>query len=333
MPTMKAAARHLALKDALDRVRATVDREAARSRDPVSFVHRYPAPEDQEIVGLLAAAVAFGQVVTIRQKLGDALDRLATLDPSPARAADDEAAVHRVLRGWQHRVYRGEEVARLVVGARKVQREAGSLGAHFARAWEATGGDLRETLALFCDAIRTAGGLPAPGSARPGDRRGAAHLVPDPRAGSGTKRLHLYLRWMIRPADGIDLGLWPLAPSILVCPVDTHIHKLSRNLGFTRRNDVSFRTAREITAALARFDPADPVKYDFSLCHLGMLQRCPSRRDPARCEGCGVQPVCRFWTVRARATRIKEVGRKGSGGPRALRGIIVDDPHDGRQEA
>jgi uncharacterized protein (TIGR02757 family) len=105
---------------------------------------------------------------------------------------------------------------------------------------------------------------------------------------------------MIRPADGIDLGLWPLDPAILVCPVDTHIHKLSRNLGFTRRKDVSFRTAQEITRALARFDPADPVKYDFSLCHLGMLQRCPSRRDPARCEGCGVQPVCRFWTARRR---------------------------------
>ncbi len=305
-----ASERHAALKTALDQVRATVDRGAARARDPVSFVHRFSAPEDQEIVGLLAAAVAFGQVVTIRQKLGDALDRLATLDPSPARAADDEEAVHRVLVGWQHRVYRGEELARLLVGARRVQREAGSLGARFAREWEATGGDLRETLARFCDAIREAGGLPAPGTSQQGDRRGASHLVPDPRAGSGTKRLHLYLRWMIRPADGIDLGLWPLDPSILVCPVDTHIHKLSRNLGFTRRADVSFRTAQEITAALARFDPADPVKYDFSLCHLGMLQRCPSRRDPARCEGCGVQPVCRFWLRRPPPDPKKATGEK-----------------------
>ncbi len=305
-----ASERHAALKTALDQVRATVDRGAARARDPVSFVHRFSAPEDQEIVGLLAAAVAFGQVVTIRQKLGDALDRLATLDPSPARAADDEDAVHRVLVGWQHRVYRGEELARLLVGARRVQREAGSLGARFAREWES---DRRRSARDPGPLLRRhprGGRSPAPGTAQPGDRRGASHLVPDPRAGSGTKRLHLYLRWMIRPADGIDLGLWPLDPSILVCPVDTHIHKLSRNLGFTRRADVSFRTAQEITAALARFDPADPVKYDFSLCHLGMLQRCPSRRDPARCEGCGVQPVCRFWLRRPPSDPKKATGEK-----------------------
>jgi uncharacterized protein (TIGR02757 family) len=103
---------------------------------------------------------------------------------------------------------------------------------------------------------------------------------------------------MARPADGVDLGLWRIGPQRLVCPVDTHIHKLARNLGFTRRKDRSWRTAEEITRALARFDPADPVKYDFSLCHLGMLQRCPSRRDPKRCEGCPVMPVCRHWTGR-----------------------------------
>jgi uncharacterized protein (TIGR02757 family) len=109
------------------------------------------------------------------------------------------------------------------------------------------------------------------------------------------KRLMLLLRWMIRPADGVDLGLWDIPTSRLIIPVDTHIHKLSRNLGLTRRNDVSWRTAEEITAALRRLDPDDPVKYDFSLCHLGMLQHCPSRRDPERCEGCGVQSVCRHW--------------------------------------
>jgi uncharacterized protein (TIGR02757 family) len=105
----------------------------------------------------------------------------------------------------------------------------------------------------------------------------------------------LLLRWMARPADGVDLGMWPVPRSLLLVPVDTHIHKLGRNLGLTSRKDVSWKTAEEITAALSRFDPADPVKYDFSLCHLGMLQRCPSRRDPSRCEGCGVISVCRHW--------------------------------------
>ncbi len=103
---------------------------------------------------------------------------------------------------------------------------------------------------------------------------------------------------MVRPRDGVDLGLWApegVRPSDLLVPVDVHVHKLSRNLGLTRRASPSWTTTVEITRALARFDPADPVKYDFSLCHLGMLQRCPSRRDRKRCSGCPVMPVCIHW--------------------------------------
>jgi uncharacterized protein (TIGR02757 family) len=101
---------------------------------------------------------------------------------------------------------------------------------------------------------------------------------------------------MARPADGVDLGLWDIPTSRLLVPVDTHIHKLGYNLGLTRRRTVSWRTAEEITQALRRYDPNDPVKYDFALCHLGMLQRCPSKRDAVRCKGCGIIDVCRHWT-------------------------------------
>jgi uncharacterized protein (TIGR02757 family) len=100
---------------------------------------------------------------------------------------------------------------------------------------------------------------------------------------------------MARPADGIDLGMWNVDRARLLVPVDVHIHRLARNLGFTRRSGTSWRTTEEITKALARLDGADPTRYDFSLCHMGMLQRCPSRRAPALCEGCGVKPVCIHW--------------------------------------
>jgi uncharacterized protein (TIGR02757 family) len=203
------------------------------------------------------------------------------------------------MRGWVHRVFRGEDIARLVVGARAVQKAHGSLGQAFARdlADHASSGGLREALAAWCTRIRDAGGLTR--STKATERRGPSHLLPDPRGASGSKRLLLYLRWMVRPADGVDLGLWSsqVDASVLLCPVDTHIHKLSRNLGFTSREDLSWKTTEEITCALARFDPRDPVKYDFALCHMGMLQRCPSRRDAARCDGCGVQAVCRHWRL------------------------------------
>jgi uncharacterized protein (TIGR02757 family) len=289
---------------ALDAVRARCDVGDRLARDPVGVLHRYADPLDQEIVGILGSSIAFGNMVTIRAKLDDALARLG---PSPARAADDEKAVHAALRGWVHRVFRGEDIARLVVGAREVQREAGTLGAAFARelALRSAPDALRDTLARWSALIRDRGGLAR--SAAKTKRRGPAHLLPDSYGSSGSKRLLLYLRWMVRPADGVDLGLWTglVPPSILLIPVDTHIYKLARNLGFTQRRDLSWQTTVEITSVLSRFDRDDPVKYDFALCHMGMLQRCPSRKDEARCEGCGVKSVCRHWPLDAGAPSVR----------------------------
>ncbi|MDB4994023.1 MAG: hypothetical protein JWM74_1455, partial [Myxococcaceae bacterium] len=278
-----------ALRAVLDAVRDGTDRAARRDRDPVGFVHRYTTLEDREIVALVAASIAFGNVTTIRGKLEDLLGRVGRVAPSPAVAAEDPAALTAALATWKHRVFLGDDLARLMIGARRVQLTHGSLGARF-REDLAREGTLKDALATWCDAIRDAGDV------RSTTRRGPAHLLPDPRGASGCKRLVLFLRWMVRPDDGVDLGLWDVDPSVLLMPVDTHIHKLARNLGLTKRKDVSWKTTVEITRALARLDPSDPVKYDFSLCHLGMLQRCPSKKDAARCEGCGVKPVCRHWT-------------------------------------
>ncbi len=274
----------MALGEVLEDVRSRCDVAARIKSDPVEIVHRYRDPEDQELVAVLASALAFGNVKAFRAKIEDALVRIG---PSVARAADDPAALRARLAGWKHRMYLGQHLSGLLIGARRVQRASGSLGAALASELARTG-SLREALTAWTAAIRREGGLD-------GGRRGGAHILADPGKGSAVKRLMLLLRWMVRPADGVDLGLWPIPPEELLMPVDTHVHKLGRNLGLTRRADVSWKTAEEITAALRRYDPADPVKYDFSLCHLGMLQRCPSRRDPVRCEGCGVQRVCRHW--------------------------------------
>jgi uncharacterized protein (TIGR02757 family) len=291
MPRARPAAnRERAVKAALDAVRERCDVSARRDADPVGFAHAYDDRADRELVALVAACIAFGNAKTIRAKLGDLLDRVG---PRPSLAADDPRALRARLRTWKHRVFRGDDVARLLSGARAVQREHGSLGALFEAELARQGGELRGALATWCEAIREAAGLrPQKGD---GARRGPAHLLADPRGPSGSKRLLLFLRWMVRGPDGVDLGLWHVDPARLLVPVDVHIHRLSRNLGFTRRRNLSWKTTEEITSALARLDPADPVGYDFSLCHLGMLQGCPSRRDEKRCEGCGVKPVCIHW--------------------------------------
>jgi uncharacterized protein (TIGR02757 family) len=267
-------------------VEARCDRAARREADPVGFVHQYQSLADQEIVALIASCFAFGNVKALRAKIADVLLRLG---PSPAESLEDAARTKRALRGFKHRLYDERHVAALLLGARRLQRRDGSLGAALVDALAGAKGDLVAALAEWVGAMRRLGGL---------DRlsgNGAAHILPNPRGGGANKRLMLLLRWMVRPADGVDLGLWPLPPSVLVVPLDVHLHKLGRNLGLVTRKAPGWKSALELTRSLAAIDPADPTRFDFPLCHLGMVQDCPSRRDPVRCEGCGVRPICRHW--------------------------------------
>ena len=284
------------IQERLDGLLAACDAESTRGRDPVDFVHRYTEPRDQEIVGLIAASLAFGNAIAARRSI----DRLLTMlgsEPASTIAAADEADLRERLRGFVHRIYRAEHLASMLSHAGGLLRERETLGNAFAGFHRASDGDFREALALFADALR--------GDAR---SRSLRHLVSDPRAGSACKRLVLYARWMIRPADSVDLGLWSIAPAELVIPVDTHIHRISRNLGLTNRRTASWATAEEITAALRKFDPEDPVKYDFALCHLGVSRECPSRPDPIKCEQCVLQDVCGVWKQRRRKRSAKKSG-------------------------
>ncbi|MFO0680850.1 MAG: TIGR02757 family protein [Sandaracinus sp.] len=272
------------LKARLDALVAGTDLRARLDADPLGLVRALPDAREREVGGLVAATLAFGNVVAIRRSIGRVFE---ALDGAPGRAADalDERALRERLRGFVHRVYRGEHVARMLARAGELRRQHGTLGAALAaRMTSESSEGLVEGLARWSEALR--GPRPA---------RGLAHLLPDPTKGSASKRLFLYLRWMIRPDDGIDLGLFPISPRHLIVPVDTHVHRIAQNLGMTRRKDASLKTAVEITAALRRLDPEDPVRYDFALCHLGVSRECPSRRDEEKCARCVVREVCTRW--------------------------------------
>ena len=127
-----------------------------------------------------------------------------------------------------------------------------------------------------------------------GPARGLQHLLPVPLGPGAAKRLNMFLRWMVRGPDQVDLGLWrAIPPSALVIPLDTHIGRISLRLGLTRRKDLSWRTAVEITRNLARIDAADPVRFDFPLCHHGMSGVCAPRARVEACAGCELRSVCR----------------------------------------
>jgi uncharacterized protein (TIGR02757 family) len=285
------------IRERLDALLEGHDAARTRTRDPVDFVHRYTSIEDREIVGLLASSLAFGNAVAARQSIARVLDVLGDAPASLARESSVRTLEH-MLSGFTHRIYRAPHVATMLARAGRLQRKYGTLGSAFAIHHRKSNGDFRESLASLADDLRG-----------PNPDRSMRHLVSDPRAGSACKRLVLYARWMIRPADGVDLGLWPAPTSDLVIPVDTHIHRISRNLRLTTRRTASWATAEEITANLRKLDPDDPVKYDFALCHLGVSRECPSRPDFGKCSTCALQDVCAVWTRRrVRTPSAKKAG-------------------------
>jgi uncharacterized protein (TIGR02757 family) len=105
-------------------------------------------------------------------------------------------------------------------------------------------------------------------------RPGVAYFFSKPSSGGACKRLNLFLRWMVR-RDSVDLGVWSkVRPSQLIVPLDTHIIRIGRCLGLTRRVSPGWRMAVDVTASLRQLDPLDPARFDFSMCHLGMMNAC-----------------------------------------------------------
>jgi uncharacterized protein (TIGR02757 family) len=287
-------ARAAALRPLLDALDAGLDRSARIAADPVELPRGYGDPLDQEVAGLFAACLAYGRADVFKPLVARVLEAMG---PSPAAFVREFARAPDpgVFAFATYRFNRPRDVAALAAAAGHAASEAGSLGARFGvRFREAGGGPgaLRPALAAFARDLREA--PPVAALLRGRGPRGLLHLLPDAAGPGASKRWNLYLRWMVRGPDAVDLGAWRgiVPPPALVVPLDTHVHRVARCLGLTRRPDASWRTAEEITAGLRRIDPADPVRYDFALCHLGMSGACPPRRDPARCAACPLADAC-----------------------------------------
>lgn len=186
-----------------------------------------------------------------------------------------------------YRLSTAAEISRFGGAIGAVISQHGGLWEAFAPGWRREGTVRAGLVALHGALWQALGCSPA---AAPG---GLRHLLPDPAGGGCCKRWQMFLRWMVRPDDGVDLGQWPaVPPSALLMPLDRHISRLARHLGFTRRATDDWKTAEEVTAALRRLDPADPVRYDFSLCHLAIAGDCTHGRDPSQCAACALAGFC-----------------------------------------
>ncbi len=246
-----------ALKFRLEGLYRRFNRREEVPPDPLMFCYRYDAPRDREVAGLIAACLAYGRVARIRQSVAAVLAPMGT---SPRDFLDTHApsGLARRYRGFVHRFADAKALAVLLSGIRQTCRRFGSLEGAFLDGFRPT--DSTVVPALTAWVARLTEGI--------GD--GAGHLLPRPERGSACKRLHLYLRWMVR-SDGVDPGGWDaVSPARLIVPIDVHMHRIGRRLGLTRRNAADGRTALEITEGFRRIAPRDPVRYDFALTRLGM---------------------------------------------------------------
>ena len=257
--------------------------------DPIHIVRRYAAPEDREIAGFCAAALAFGRVASVLQSI-EAL--LAVMGPHPATFVRtfNPAAQRARIDPLVHRWIRGRDLVALLVILQRMLRESGSIERFFAAGDDPAAPDVGPALdsfstrALQTDLTAAYGRVPK--------RPGVCYFFPRPSAGSACKRLNLFLRWMVR-RDAIDLATWTLvSPSRLIIPLDTHVIRLGRCLRLTRYVSPGWKMAAEITRSLRVVDASDPVRYDFSLCHVGMMNACGFGRVQGD-RRCPLRGVCR----------------------------------------
>jgi len=238
--------------------------------DPLVCVRKFDDDENREVAGLFSSALAYGRVEIIVRNINRLIDGAMGGDPAAFVKGASYAEKRKALAKFKHRFNDGDDVAALLEAANMAARRHGSIGGCFKECLTRSGGKFRAALTLFTDELK--GVLAENAATRNALRPSFEYLIPSPSRGSACKRMALYLRWMVRRDDGIDLGVWKdVPPSILLMPVDTHVAQIARHYGLTGRNAADWKMAEEITEALRKFDPEDPVRFDFSLCHAGMV--------------------------------------------------------------
>ena len=223
--------------------------------DPLFLVREFACNRTREIGGLIIALLAMGNVKAMLTAQKNLLSRLTFLcRPAGSWEAAD---IRTALYGFRYRFFAERDLFLLIDAIRRTVTDYGSLEGAFLSCLKPESPDIVEALSGFTDILYK------------NSRGDLSFLVPAPAKKSACKRLFLYLRWMVRQ-DTIDPGGWDIDPALLLVPVDTHMLKVGRFLGFTTRKQADLQTAREITDAFRKICPEDPARYDFSLTRFGI---------------------------------------------------------------
>ena len=269
------------LKEFLDEKFNQYNRIDFIDSDPISIPHQFSKKEDIEIAGFLAATIAWGQRITI---INNANKLMKWMDNRPfdfvMNATEKD---FKVFSDFKHRTFNGIDTVFFLRSLQNIYQHHGGLQNAFGfNSIDAAKEDL--TLLRSINRFRKiffSISYPA---------RTGKH-VSNPSENSSSKRLCMYLRWMVRnDKSNVDFGLWS-APSalkgkkktlfkdnltfssLLMCPLDVHSGNVARKLGLLSRKQNDWKAVEELTANLRKFDPIDPVKYDFALFGLGVFEK------------------------------------------------------------
>ncbi|MBC7425904.1 MAG: TIGR02757 family protein [Bacteroidia bacterium] len=228
--------------------------------DPVGIPHRFTVLQDIEIMGFFAAILAWGQRITIINNCNKLIN---LFDGNPYEfILNHKSKDLKRFKGFAHRTFNEDDLLYVIDFFKRYYNSNLSLENAFSKDVKPKDTDVGNGLAGFRNLFTDCDYFP---------HRTGKHVA-SPVAGSACKRLNMYLRWMVRKDEaGVDFGLWTkIKPSQLVCPLDVHVQRVALKLGLLKSEKSNWETAVQLTNELKKFDPIDPVKYDFALFGIGV---------------------------------------------------------------
>ena len=251
------------LKAFLDEKVELYNRPQFIADDPIQIPHRFTKLQDVEIMGFWTAILAWGQRKTIINKANELVE-LMDGAPHDFMVNHSESDRKRFL-DFKHRTFQVTDTLYFLEFLQYFYKKNNSLETAFTQFLDDNDETVERALTGFHDLFFSLDVAPT---------RTRKHIATPVRK-SSCKRLNMFLRWMVRDDDkGVDLGLWKgIKPAQLLMPLDVHVERVGRSLGLINRKQRDWKTVLELTQGLREFDPEDPVKYDFALFGIGVMEK------------------------------------------------------------
>jgi uncharacterized protein (TIGR02757 family) len=251
------------LKDFLDRKVEEYNRPSFIEHDPISIPHIFSKKQDIEIAAFFASIFAWGNRTTIINK-SKALLNLMDDAPYDYITNHSEKDLKRLLQ-FKHRTFNSTDLLYFILFLRNHYQQCKTLESAFTKWMKLKDETIERALTGFHDYFFSLQDAPV---------RTKKHIA-TPKRNSTCKRLNMFLRWMVRKDNcGVDFGIWnKISSSQLICPIDVHVARVAKRFQLIQRKQIDWQTALQLTSYLKRFDPDDPVKYDFALFGLGVVEK------------------------------------------------------------